>query len=217
MSDATTNPAITSADENGATDDTLERLVAARPEPSAEVAEALAEVEAAREAAGQSIDELTSATQSALDVPAKIRRNPGRTVALAGGAGFLMLGGPRRVARFLAHQVRPATRDPHDGLLPDEIEQVLRDTGVADDPAVRRALDEDFAEYLANKGRSGPVPGAATSFWRTFDKVAGPLGTVGARMMVLRLMEAEGLRAERRSAARDERMAAASERRKKSR
>ena len=170
------------------------------------VREALAELAASRVAVAESLDDLTSATQSALDVPAKIRRNPGRTVALAGGAGFLMFGGPRRVARFLANQVRPAVRDPHAGLLPDEIERVLRDAGVADDPEVRRALDEDFAEYLARKGRSGPQPGAAASFWRTFDKVAGPLGTVGARIMVQRLMEAERNRAHARAEAREQRL-----------
>ena len=163
------------------------------------VTEALAELEASRDGLAASLDDLTSATQSALDVPAKIRRNPVKTAALAGGAGFLIFGGPRRVIRFMTGQVRPAPRDPRDGLLPDEIEQVLRDSGVADDPAVRRALDEDFAEYLSRKGRQGPMPGPATSFWRTFDKVAGPLGTVGARLMVKRLMEAEQDRATMRA------------------
>lgn len=179
---------------------------ASRPQPTPAVRDALKELGASRANVAKSLDDLTSATQSALDVPAKIRRNPGKTVALAGGAGFLMLGGPWRVARFLAHQVRPAARDPHAGLLPDEIERVLRDSGVADDPEVRRALDEDFAEYLAKKGRQGPEPGAATSFWRTFDKVAGPLGTVGARIMVQRLMEAERSRATARAEARERRI-----------
>jgi hypothetical protein len=191
---------------DGSEEDALERLVAERPEPTPAVLDAMVELEAARSAAAESLDELASATQSALDVPAKIRRNPGKTVALAGGAGFLMFGGPRRVARFLANQVRPPVRDPHDGLLPDEIERVLRDTGVADDPEVRRALDEDFAEYLEKKGRYGPTPGPATSFWRTFDQVAGPLGTVGARLMVQRIMEAEHHRAEVRTGAREQRL-----------
>lgn len=177
-----------------------------RPRQDPAVIEALAELEASRAAVADALDDLTSATRSALDVPAKIRRNPGKTVALAGGAGFLMFGGPRRVVRFMANQIRPAARDPHDGLLPYEIEQVLRDTGVADDPEVRRALDEDFAEYLAKKGRVGPDPGPATSFWRTFDKVAGPLGTVGARILVERLMEADRSRTSARAEARKRRV-----------
>jgi hypothetical protein len=176
-------------------------------EPRSEVAAAMADVEAARLAASAALDELTGATQSALDVPAKIRRHPVRTAALAGGAGFLLLKGPKRVARFVARRVLPSTRDRYDSLLPDEIETVLRNSDVADDPEVRRALEADFAEYLRQKGKYGPPPGPATSFWRTFDRVAGPLGTVGARLMVERIMEAEQERTSARSLAREERKA----------
>ncbi|MFV2062697.1 MAG: hypothetical protein ACC726_04180 [Chloroflexota bacterium] len=195
MSDAVTKP-----DE----DEAEAQATASKRDPA--VTEALAQLTASREGMTEALDELSAATQSALDVPAKIRRNPIKTAALAGGAGFLMLGGPRRVARLMARQGRPATRDPHEGLLPDEIEQVLRDTGVADDPEIRRALDKDFAEYLEKKGRYGPTPGPATSFWRTFDRVAGPLGTVGARIMVQRLVEAEQTRASARVEARKRRI-----------
>jgi hypothetical protein len=167
----------------------------------AEVQAALEEVAAARQAAGASLDELSGAIQSALDVPAKIRRNPARTAALAGGAGFLVLGGPRRLLRFVSRQLRPADPDRHEGLLPDEVERVLRDSGVADDPEVRRALEADFAEYLRRKGRAEPPPSATTTFWRTFDRVAGPLGTAGARVLVGRLMQAEKQRGARPTAA----------------
>lgn len=179
--------------------------VATRPEPTPEVAAALVELDAAREAASAALDDLNDAAQSALDVPAKIRRHPVKTAALATGAGFLLVGGPRRAARFLARQVRPAPPDPYDGLLPDGIEKILRDSEVADDPEVRIALEADFAEYLRQKGEYGPLPGPATSFWRTFDRIAGPLGTVGARLMVDRLMEAEQVRATARAQAREER------------
>jgi len=185
-------------------DDTFERLMAERPEPTPEVAEAMADLDAARTNVARSLDELTSATQSALDVPAKIRRNPVRTVALVGGTGFLIAGGPRRVARFVARRVLPQPRpDRYAGILPDEIEKVLKDAGVAKDPEVRRALNKDFADYLKQKGEYGPEPSSTTSFWRTFDRVAGPLGTVGARIMVQRLMEAERSRATHRAEVRE--------------
>lgn len=169
-----------------------------------DVAQAKAELEAARAATATSLDALTAATQSALDVPAKIRRNPVKTAALAGGAGFLIAGGPRRVLRFVGRRIRPATRDPDDGLLPHEIERVLRDSGVAGHPEVRQALEADFADYLRRKGRAVPEPDATTTFWRTFDRVAGPLGTVGARLMVMRIMEAEKGRAATRARAHEE-------------
>ena len=135
-------------------------------------ADALEELEAARAALSSSLDELTSATQSALDVPAKIRRNPVKTAALIGGTGFLLVGGPRRVVRSLGRRVLPQPRpDPNAGILPAEIEKVLKDTGVARDPEVRRALNRDFADYLRQKGKYGPEPNAAASFWRTFDRM----------------------------------------------
>ncbi len=175
----------------------------AAPRPTTpEIEAALAEIAAARGGLVTSLDELTSATQSALDVPAKIRRNPVKAAALAGGAGFLLLGGPRRVIRFAASRVLPARPDPYSGLLPDEIEQVLKDAGLAQDSEVRRALDEDFADYLRTKGRAEPTPTAARSLWRTFDRVAGPLGTVGARILVERIMEADRDRGRTRAAAR---------------
>jgi hypothetical protein len=177
-------------------DDVFEKLMADRPEPTPEVAAAMAELEVARAGVSESLDDLTDATQSALDVPAKIRRNPVKTAALVGGTGFLLAGGPKRVARFVARRVLPQPRPDHrSGILPAEIEKVLKDTGVAKDPEVRRALNKDFAEYLKQKGKYGPEPNPAASFWRTFDKVAGPLGTAGARVMVQRLMEAEQTRA----------------------
>jgi len=180
-----------------AEDDALRRLVDQRPPPTPEVAGALTQLEAARAEVEASLDQLSSATQSALDIPAKVRRNPAKTAALVGGAGFLLAGGPRRVIRGALRTVRPERPDPYAGLLPDEIEKVLRDVGLADDPEIRRALDQDFAEYLKSKGRYDPQPTAATSFWRTFDRLAGPLGTAGARILVQRLMEADRERSKR--------------------
>jgi hypothetical protein len=171
-------------------------------EPTPEVRAALAELQASRDELRRSLDEVTSATQSALDVPAKIRRSPVKAAALVGGAGFLLAGGPRRVMRFAAGRIRPGRPDPYAGLLPTQIEQILKDNGLAADPGVRRALEQDFAEYLRSKGRYDPAPTPTSTFWRTFDKVSGPLGTAGARVLVLRIMEAERDRARARDRAR---------------
>jgi hypothetical protein len=178
-----------------------DRTPTRRPE-SPEITAALADLRAAQAGAADSMDELTDATKRALDVPAKIRRNPVKSAAFIGGTGFLIAGGPRRVLRFALGRARPEVRDPHAGLLPDEIEQVLKDSGLAQDSEVRRALDEDFADYLRQKGRFDPEPTASSVLWRTFDRVAGPLGTAGARVLVQRLMSAEKDRASARAAAR---------------
>jgi hypothetical protein len=180
------------------------RSSAPRRPQSPEIDAALQDLQAARAGAVDSMDELTDATKRALDVPAKIRRNPVKSAALIGGTGFLIVGGPRRVLRYALSRARPESRDPHAGLLPDEIEQVLKDSGLAQDPEIRRALDEDFADYLRRKGRYDPEPTASSVLWRTFDRVAGPLGTAGARVLVQRLMSAEKERASVRATARRE-------------
>ena len=194
--------------ENG-DDEAFERMLAKHDDPTPEVLAAMEELEAARVGLTDSLDELGDASRSALDVPAKIKRNPVKTAALVGGTGFLLAGGPRRVARFIGRRVLPQRPDPYGGLLPPEIEKVLKDSGVAKDPEVRRALNKDFAEYLKKKGKYEPEPTAQASFWRTFDRVAGPLGTAGARIMVQRLMEAERDRAQYRAEVRERSMAKA--------
>jgi hypothetical protein len=160
-----------------------------RPAPTAEVARARQELLDARRATGAELDGLVSSTQAALDIPAKVRREPLKVAAAAGGLGFLLLGGPRRVIRAVTSRL-PRRQDPYRGLLPDEIERVLRDTGVAKDPRVREALERDFAEYLAQKGRYEQQHGPQAALWRTYETLIGPLGTVAARRLVERLFSA---------------------------
>ncbi len=149
-------------------------------------------VRASQAAFQEDLDTLSEATQSAMDIPAKIRKAPVKSAALAGGAGFLLLGGPRRVIGAVVSRVAPKRkRDPYAGLLPDEIERVLRRSGAADVPGVREALARDFAEYLKTKGKVERRPTAADSLWRTYDAVVGPMGTVGARLLVERLFAAD--------------------------
>jgi hypothetical protein len=157
------------------------------------IIKARTQVRAAQSTFEDDLDTLSDATRSAMDIPAKIRKSPVKSAALAGGAGFLLLGGPRRVMGAVISKVAPKRkRDPYDGLLPAQIERVLRDTGAADLPGVREALERDFAEYLKRKGKAEDQrPSAADSLWRTYDAVVGPMGTVAARLLVERLFAAD--------------------------
>jgi len=163
-----------------------------RPAATAAIAAAHQELLAARRGFASDLDGLTSSTKASLDIPAKIRREPLKAAALAGGAGFLILGGPKKVLKGVGRALPRRKRDLYAGLLPAEVEKVLRDTGIAADPRVREALDHDFAEYLRRKGRLDAQPNARASLWRTYDVVVGPLGTVGARMLVEKLFAASG-------------------------
>ena len=159
--------------------------------PAPDVARALAEVTEARAALGTHLDQLSSAARSAVDIPAKVRQAPVKTAALAGSAGFLLLGGPRRVLRAAGSRLFPRRRGSSDGLLPEEIERILRNTGTAAEPGVREALAQDFAEYLQRKGKVAPVPNGRASLWRTYDVLVGPLGRAASRALIERLLAAK--------------------------
>ena len=166
-------------------------VLTTRRKMTPEVAQARKELLEARGALEEELDGLADATRSALDIPAKVRRNPVKSVALAGGAGFLLLGGPRRVLKAATSRFLPQRRDPFDGLLPKEVDRILRDSGAYREPGVREALEADFADYLRGKGKHPEPPTARRSLWRTYDTLVGPLGTVGARVLVERLFAAD--------------------------
>jgi hypothetical protein len=157
--------------------------------PLPEVEAARRDLKAARGALGTELDGLTAAIGSALDVPAKVRKDPIKAAALAGGTGFLLLGGPRRIIRAASSRLLPKRRKER-GLLPKDVERILRSSDAGKDPRVRQALEDDFADFLARKGRLEPEPSASRSFWRTYDSLVGPIGTVAARLLVERLFAA---------------------------
>jgi hypothetical protein len=153
--------------------------------------EAERQVIAAREALGGELDELSAAARSAVDIPAKIRHNPVQTAALAGGAGFLVLGGPKRVLRAVVKRVRPQRADRHRGLLPNEVEKAIKDSAGPRAPEVQAALEQDFADYLKKKAKQEPPPNAAQSLWKTYDALIGPLAAMGAKQLAGRLFAAQ--------------------------
>jgi len=152
------------------------------------------QVIAARDELGEGLDDLTSAFRSAIDIPAKVRKYPLQTAALAGGAGFLALGGPKRVIKAAVGKIRPSSRRPHEGLLPNEIDKVVkRRAGDKERAAhIETALENDFADYLKQKGRAVEAePNAQKSLWKTYDTIVGPLGALVAKQLVDRLAAAD--------------------------
>jgi hypothetical protein len=111
---------------------------------------------AARAALGAELETLEASARAAVDIPAKIKRSPAKFAAVAGGAAFVVVGGPRRVFRGVKHRVfgRPAPFP--ESMLPDEIEKALRKLG-EDGDKVRGTLEQDFAAYAkqASRRRAG--------------------------------------------------------------
>jgi hypothetical protein len=110
---------------------------------------------AARAALGDEFDALEASARGAIDVPAKIRRSPAKAAAVAGSAGFLVLGGPKRLFRRARRAVFGPTPELPKRMLPDEIEKTLRQLG-DDGDKVRGALERDFAGYAKQAARENP-------------------------------------------------------------
>ena len=129
---------------------------------------------AARAALGDELEALEASARAAVDIPAKVRRSPAKAAAIAGSAGFLVLGGPRRLFGAARRAVFGPTADLPRQMLPDEIEKTLRKLG-GDGDKVRGALERDFAAYAkeAEKDR-GIAPLLSTT-------VAKPLLTRAGR------------------------------------
>ncbi len=151
-------------------------------------ADARQEVEAARRGIATELDQLGASTRQALDIPAKIRRNPVQTAGVAGGAAFLLLGGPKRAAKAVERKLFPrrAARPPT--LLPKEVEKSLKNVPADDRDQVRGVLERDFATYLRREHAKEPV-NARQSVWKTYDLIVGIVGAAAARELVKKLFE----------------------------
>jgi hypothetical protein len=103
-------------------------------------------VVAARADLEEQLDLLEASARAAVDIPAKIRRSPGKAAAVAGGVGFLALKGPQRVFGAAKRVVRGPSAPLPKAMLPDEIEKSLRRLG-KDGDRVRGLLERDFADY----------------------------------------------------------------------
>jgi hypothetical protein len=141
---------------------------------------ALAEVVAARAGLAGEVDRLEAAGRAAVDIPAKIKRSPAKVAAVAGGAAFLAVGGPRRVIRrarktVTGHEDAPLPK----ALLPKDIEKALKKLGT-DGDKVRGTLERDFSHYLderaaqrRNETFKGAALGLATSALRPIGFLVG--------------------------------------------
>ena len=90
---------------------------------------AAAEVVARRQLLLDEVDRLEAAGRSAIDIPAKIRRSPGKTVALAAGTAFIVLGGPKKTYRGLRRAIFGPTANLPKSILPEQIDKALRALG----------------------------------------------------------------------------------------
>lgn len=151
-------------------------------------AEARQELEDARRGVATELVQLGASTRAALDIPAKVRRNPVKTAGAAGGAAFLLLGGPRRVARAVEQRFFPRRAARIPSLLPKDVERTIARLPQEEQERVRAHLERDFATYLKKEHAKEPVH-ARQSAWRTYDLLLGTVGARAARELVKKLFE----------------------------
>lgn len=108
---------------------------------------ARAEVVAQRQVLLDEVVRLEAAGRSAIDIPAKIRRAPAKTAALAAGTAFMVLGGPKRAYRAVRRAVLGPKADLPKSMLPEQIDKALRSLG-DDGDRVRGLVEREFVGYL---------------------------------------------------------------------
>jgi hypothetical protein len=111
---------------------------------------ARSEVLAARAGLDEELVRLEAAGRAAIDIPARLKREPAKVLGAAGGAAFLLLGGPKRVLRRARTTLFGAKADIPKSMLPPEVEKTLKKLG-PDGDKVRGTLEREFAAYLDEK------------------------------------------------------------------
>jgi hypothetical protein len=111
---------------------------------------ARAEVLAARAGLDEELLKLEASGRAAVDIPARLRREPAKVLGTAGGAAFLLLGGPKRVLKGVRKAFNGGKEPLPKSMLPPEVEKTLRKLG-PDGEKVRGTLEREFASYLDEK------------------------------------------------------------------
>ena len=111
---------------------------------------ARAEVLAARAGLDDELVRLEASGRAAVDIPARLRREPAKVLGAAGGAAFLLLGGPKRLFRGVRRTLNGGKEPLPKSMLPPEVEKTLKKLG-PDGEKVRGTLEREFASYLEEK------------------------------------------------------------------
>jgi len=156
-----------------------------------EVLAARDEVLAARQGLEDEVVRLEASARAAVDIPARLRREPAKVLGAAGGAAFLLLGGPKRLFRQARRAVLGPDADLPKSMLPDEVEKTLKKMGT-DGEKVRGTLEREFAKYLektAPERRERDLAGVAAGILTSLVK---PASIRAGRQFAERLFDPDG-------------------------
>jgi hypothetical protein len=152
---------------------------------------ALAQVVAARADLDGELDRLEAAGRAAVDVPAKVRREPVKAAGVAAGAAFLALGGPKRLFRRAKRAITGKEEDLPSELLPDEVQKVLKKLG-SDGKKVQLTLDKEFARYLDDRAKERKKEGMIAAAVALGTTALRPVALRTGRQLVERMLNPDG-------------------------
>ncbi len=150
-------------------------------------AEARQEIADARHNAETQLDALGVSARAAIDIPAKLKRHPVETAGVLGGTAFMLLGGPKRVAKAAERRFFPARANRPPTLLPKDLDKTIDRLPEEDREQIRAHLERDFAGYLQKEHAKDPANGRH-SFWKTYDLVLGIVGAAATRGLIKRAL-----------------------------
>lgn len=152
---------------------------------------ARSEVLAARKGLDEELVRLEASGRAAVDIPARLRREPAKVLGTAGGAAFLLLGGPKRVLKGVQRAITGEKADLPKSMLPPQIDKALKKLG-PDGEKVRGTLEHEFAEYLdetAPKRRERDLSGTAAAL---FGNVLLPVTKRLGKQLAERALDPDG-------------------------
>ena len=152
---------------------------------------ALAQVVAARADLDAELDRMEAAARAAVDIPAKVRREPVKAAGVAAGTAFLVLGGPKRLFRRAKRAIRGEDEPLPSELLPDEINKVLRKLG-SDGKKVQLTLDKEFARYLDDRAKERKKEGVLAAAVALGTTALRPVALRTGRQLVERMLNPDG-------------------------
>jgi hypothetical protein len=152
---------------------------------------ALAQVVAARADFDAELDRLEAAGRAAVDIPAKVKREPVKAAGVAAGAAFLALGGPKRLFRRVKTAIRGEEDPLPSELLPDEVNKVLKKLG-SDGKKVQVTLDKEFAKYLDDRAKERKKEGVLAAVVALGTTALRPVAIRTGRQLVERMLNPDG-------------------------
>lgn len=151
---------------------------------------ARAEVVAARDGLAEEATRLEAAGRAAVDIPARIRREPLKVAGAASGAAFLLLGGPGRAIRGIRRAIFGPDADLPKSMLPPEVEKTLKKLG-PDGDKVRGTLEREFADYLEEKAPQRRERDLGLAAGGLLSNLLRPVTIRAGRQLAERLLDAD--------------------------